>query len=310
MSSTQDDPKVVIATGYARLEERVTALVEDDEGVRAAVVIGSRARTDHPADEWADLDVVVITPDIGRLIDERTRLARVGEPKIAFRAQNPGGGGPELRVLFEGGLDVDFAFMAPEQADDLMEHAPGVAAVAFGRGFRILVDKDGWARRIGALARPTGEPVQSPEPDAGAFAELCSEFWYHTVWTAKHLRRGELWWAKGCCDGMLKEHLRQLLEWEAATAGRDPWFRGRFFEEWADSGVLAGLRTAFARYDEGEVWVALATTMDLFGEVGPRTAKRLGFEYDRAAEAEARTLVAGMRPSASERGTGTRGHEV
>ena len=304
MSLTQDDPALVIANGYARLEERVTAWVEDDPGIRAAVVIGSRARTDHPADEWADLDVVVITSDIGRFIHERTWLARVGEPRIAFLGQTSGAGGPELRVLFDGGLDVDFAFIAPEHAEHLMEHQPRVAAVAFGRGFRILVDKDGLARRMADLARSTGEPARFPEPDAGAFAELCSDFWYHTVWTAKHLRRGELWWAKSCCDGMLKEHLRRLLEWEAATAGRDPWFRGRFFEEWADPGVLVGLRTAFARYDEAEVWAALATTMDLFGEVGPRTAERLGFEYDRAAEAEARTLVAGMRPSAGERGTG------
>jgi aminoglycoside 6-adenylyltransferase len=292
-----------ITERYARLEERVTAWVEDDPTARAAVVIGSRARTDHPADEWADLDVVMITSDIGRFIHDRTWLERVGEPKIAFRGQTPGADGPELRVLFDGGLDVDFAFMAPEHVEHLMEHEPRVAAMAFGRGFRILVDKDGLARRMTDLARSTGEPAQPPEPDAGAFAELCSEFWYHTVWTAKHLRRGELWWAKSCCDGMLKEHLRQLLEWEAAAAGRDPWFRGRFFEEWADPGVLAGLRKAFARYDEAEVWAALATTMDLFGEVGPPTAERLGFEYDSAAEAEARTLVAGLRPSAGEGGT-------
>jgi predicted nucleotidyltransferase len=27
--------------------------------IRAAVVIGSRARVDHPADEWSDLDVLI-----------------------------------------------------------------------------------------------------------------------------------------------------------------------------------------------------------------------------------------------------------
>lgn len=53
MSSTRVDPMVVIVNRYARLEERVTAWVEDDPGIRAAVVIGSRTRTDHPADEWA-----------------------------------------------------------------------------------------------------------------------------------------------------------------------------------------------------------------------------------------------------------------
>ena len=57
MMPGQDQPTVAIANGYARLEGRVTAWVEDDPGALAAVVIGSRARTDHPADEWADLDL-------------------------------------------------------------------------------------------------------------------------------------------------------------------------------------------------------------------------------------------------------------
>jgi hypothetical protein len=52
--------------------------------------------------------------------------------------------------------------------------------------------------------------------------------------------------------------------------------RGRFLEEWADPATLRGLRTALARYDEDEVWAALAVTMDLFGEVSRRTAATLG----------------------------------
>jgi hypothetical protein len=25
---------------------------------------------------------------------------------------------------------------------------------------------------------------------------VVSDFWYHALWSAKHLRQGELWWAK------------------------------------------------------------------------------------------------------------------
>jgi len=108
--------------------------------------------------------------------------------------------------------------------------------------------------------------------------------------------------AKLGCDSRLKDRLRQVLEWEAAAAGRDSWFRGRFFEEWADPVILRGLRTAFARYDEDEVWSALAATMDLFREVSQRTAAALGVPCPPAVEEHARALVAQLhstRPAAT-----------
>ncbi len=44
---------------YADLIERFTRWAEAEEDVRAALILGSRARKDHPADEWSDLDVLV-----------------------------------------------------------------------------------------------------------------------------------------------------------------------------------------------------------------------------------------------------------
>jgi hypothetical protein len=32
-------------------------------GIRAVGLVGSRARLDHPADEWSDLDLVLVATD-------------------------------------------------------------------------------------------------------------------------------------------------------------------------------------------------------------------------------------------------------
>lgn len=45
-----------ITFAYERLIEKLAAWVQTRLGVRAAMVLGSRARVDHPADEWSDLD--------------------------------------------------------------------------------------------------------------------------------------------------------------------------------------------------------------------------------------------------------------
>jgi aminoglycoside 6-adenylyltransferase len=291
-SSRGDPDAAAVAESYERLIGRFVAWAGARDDVRAAVVIGSRARTDHPADAWADLDVIVLAVDPDGLARDAGWAAEIGEPWISFVEPTPDGAGVERRVLFAGGLDVDFAVFGVQVAlaDDFLGQARDVVS----RGFRVLLDKDDLLTGLGALAA-AAESAPTPPPDAAALLQAASDFWYHAVWTAKHLRRGELWWAKSGCDIHMKGLLRQVLEWDAALDGRDPWFRGRFLEEWADPAVLARLPQAFAAYDEADVWRALTVTMDLFADVARRVAERRSLPYRSDVEERARQLVRSYR---------------
>ena len=289
------DQAASVAAEYAHIEGRIAAWAANDEAVRAAVVVGSRTRADHPADEWADLDVVLVTDDHVPLVADQSWVEGIADPLIRFVDRRGGGDGTELRVLFAGGYDVDFAFVSVDEAERLMEHDPRTAAILLGRGHRVLLDRDGLLGRILEMLPSVMDHASTSAPDQAAFGAVCSDFWYHTVWTSKHLARGELWWAKSCCDSYLKDRLERVLEWQATAEGRDSWFRGRFFEEWADPDVVAGLRRAFAHYDEAEVRAALDVTMDLFGKVARRTAEELDLAYDGEAESHARALVSEIR---------------
>jgi aminoglycoside 6-adenylyltransferase len=282
------------ARNYERITERFVEWARAEDAIRAAFVIGSRAREDHPADEWADLDILVFTSEASSHLREPGWVSGIGDAWITFVEATATGHGSERRVLFAGGVDVDFAFFTVDEVETLFRSDPQDSRTALGRGFRVLLDKDGLVPRL-FDGYPPAESEAASLPDAAAFDQVASDFWYHAVWTAKHLRRGELWWAKLACDTHMKELLRRVLEWDAVAAGRDPWFRGRFFEEWADPATLHALRTAFARYDEGEVWAALAATMDLFGEVSRRTATWLGTSRATTAEEHARALVDELR---------------
>ena len=46
---------------YAQLVKRFTFWAEHVSDIRASVIVDSRARTDVPADEWADLDIIMVT---------------------------------------------------------------------------------------------------------------------------------------------------------------------------------------------------------------------------------------------------------
>ena len=277
-----------VGRAYEEIVERFVAWSRTEDAVRAAVVIGSRARTDHPADEWADLDIVIWSTDPTPYLASAAWTAALGDPWISFVVTSPDSRVRERRILFAGGRDVDAAFVDPKAATQPDETLADLARVIFGRGVRVLLDKDGVVAEMLAAVAPA---MPATPPDAAALDQAASDFWYHAMWTAKHLRRGELWWAKGSCDGHLKELLRVVLEWDAAATGRDPWFRGRFLEQWADPATVRGLRSAFAHYDEEEMWEALGVTMDLFSRVARQLATTLALPYPEDAETRARELV-------------------
>ena len=281
-------------TAYEQLIERFIQWAQEEDNIRAAVVVGSRARTDHPADEWSDLDVLLFARDPEPCLETDQWLHTFGIPRLTFLEGTPDGG-TERRVLFEGGLDMDLVPEPVETLEALLsEEVPRGAADMISRGVRFLVDKEGFEKRLKTIG------IRKPPcsyPEESEFLNVVNDFWFHTVWTGKHLRRGELWWAKSGCDGYLKNLLRRMMEWHTCLSkGKeaDTWMRGRFLEEWVDERALETLPDIFAHYNEEDVWRALFATMDLFHWLSLETAELAEVQYPLSGEEYARELVQGM----------------
>lgn len=290
--------------GYERLTQRIVAWAESDPGVRAALLIGSRARTDHPADRWSDLDVLLFVRDMQPYIDSPEWAASLGDVWFTFVERTPDGGAWERRVLYAGGRDVDFALNPAEWLAHSAASGPSPEmADVIRRGVRVLVDKDNLLAAI--LSKPLPDAERFRQPAEAEFLNAVGDFWYHSLWSAKHLRRGELWWAKAGADWKLKGLLQQMLEWQAhATRGaaHDTWMRGRFLEEWADPRAVRQLGAAFAHYDRQDIARALWATMGLFRWLATETAERWQYSYpadaDRAVAELVRHLLAEMSEDA------------
>jgi aminoglycoside 6-adenylyltransferase len=241
--------------------------------VHFAVLVGSHARAEDPADEWSDIDLVIIVDDPAAMMADPSWLDELGRPLLSFVEPTAVGGFTERRVLFESGQDVDFVLLPVAGAVQLA--ASPEAASVFARGFWVLVDKLGIAP---ALDGQTDKPWAPDLPDAAAFAQLTHDFWFHALWSAKKLRRGEVWIAKQGCDCYLKGLTVRLLAWhaQAADASVDTWHRGRFLERWADPVALRDFRAAFAAGDPDDIARALWATVDLFERLERETATRLG----------------------------------
>jgi aminoglycoside 6-adenylyltransferase len=260
---------------YDELIARVVTWAEAQSGIRVVLVVGSRARAEHPADAWSDLDLVIFATDPRAYLDDSSCFARFGDVWLTFLEQTAVGGGVERRVLYRGGLDVDFALFPASQLDLLLA---GAATAVLARGARVALDKDGQARRLIAAAPPATREVAAPTQEA--FEQDVQDFWYHAVWIAKKLRRGEVWTAAKCCDGLLQARLLHMIEWHARALrgpAHDTWHEGRFVEEWADPRALAELRGTMTHYDADDTWRALAAAMHLYHWLAHEVAANLGY---------------------------------
>jgi len=274
------------------LIERMTAWATEHPDVRAALVLGSRARTDHPADEWSDLDILIFTHQQEQFIQSAEWAKAIAPAWLSFSERTGDGQSWERRTLYAGGLDVDVAVNPVEWLDAMQVEIPPVMADIIRRGVRVLVDKDGKLSHI--LSLPLPQACLFEKPDQPTFINTTSDFWYHTLWSAKHLRRGELWWAKSGVDMHLKWLLQQMLEWHAQALkgdGYDTWLRGRFLEEWADPRAVEQLKDSFAHYDANDIASALSTTMHLYRWLEDETAAKWGYSLPLDGERQAASLT-------------------
>ncbi len=281
------------ADRYREIIKRFTAWAEEQHNIRAAMIVGSRARTaDRPADEWSDLDIAVFVESPEAFLFGHQWIEEISPYWLTFLEPSGAGQGMERRVLFEGGLDVDFAVFPvaalPQMTGD---NASFDVKDTLQRGIEVILDKGSLLKD---LEIKRGSPGAMNAPSQKEFTQLVSDFLYHAVWTAKKLRRCELLTAKECCDDYMKQRLLKMSKWHAfTTRGKDhnTWHGGRFFEQWADPRIVEGLRNAFAHYDENDIWRSLFATVDLFRWIASETADRLGLSYPTSADGHITELM-------------------
>ena len=274
---------------YNKLIDRFISWAKASSDIKSVFIVGSHARTDHPADEYSDLDLVMIVTDPEHYISSTQWLANIGDYWISFVEKTAVGGGKERRVLFENAMDVDFAVFSEEGFTQAIKEVE-IQAV-FKRGFRILLDKSGFVDTLPHIAH---EKNIQTKPMQREFLNLVNDFWYHSVWTVKKLQRGELWAAKSCLDCYMKEHLLGIIECHAHVMNGseyDTWHNGRFLDKWADQKVKEGLQNAFSHYQKYDIGRALLATMDLFRLLAVEAAEKMNYKYPYDADKNATQWV-------------------
>jgi aminoglycoside 6-adenylyltransferase len=274
---------------YAGLEAAVLEWGLRNPDLQLALVVGSRARSQPPADEWSDLDLILFFEDPAPWASQPTWLEAFGEIELIYSDASQAGD-VEWLLLYASGLKADFMVArfppdAKNTADRREYLLHGPFAEVFSFGLRLLLDKR--AEFADLLQKSEGSSAAAL-PDESAFTASLQRFWMDCTRLAKFLRRGDLWRAKMLCDCTMKQELLTLMEWLALAKGASAgqvWYGGRNLPNWADASTLEALPAAFGRYAIADLWRALDASMQLFQRLAQECGQQLGYPYPKDLEA-------------------------
>lgn len=273
--------------GLLALRARLHAWVAARDGIDGAVAFGSTERSDRPADDWSDLDLLFAVSDVAPWLDDLAWTDEIGETWLRFVHPAPVPGVAVVQVLFAGGYDVD---LVPLDGDGLsVLELPEVRDAVVGAGARIV--RPG-SSRLEALAAAGATPAGVEPPSEAAFRFTVDTFLYQVAWATKRLRRGERWRAwDDHADYLRKRHLA-MLEWQALARGTPGVFPdGRKLERWVDAPTAEALPGTFAGYDDASLAAALPRLFDAFTGAAREVAAAYGLSYPADAEREIRAWV-------------------
>lgn len=272
---------------YSDIKSKIKEQCENDSEVRTVIIIGSSTRADTPADEFSDLDLIIVTENTEKwYLGEYPEL--FGRVSISFTEPTLGGG-IERRCIYDDDKDVDMIIFTPLQFSAALKK--GEAGRVMNRGYKMLIDKDGYAEKAAEYVSPE---ISSEEITESEFENLANDFYFHNIWALKKLKRGELWSAKMCIDSYLKSRLLKMIEqYQLCKNTKDIWHDGRFLDSWAESSVTERLKKCFAHYDSDDCKAALLETHSLFTFLAEFVAKKRGFSYPEAAKKCAAKYLSG-----------------
>lgn len=245
--------------------------------LRMGLIVGSQARRVYPADDYADLDLILYTADPQQYRPCEGWINDIGLGDIWTCVEFPrSDGSVEYQALLEGGPIVDFSFESLDRLRSMVE-AQQLSVVCV-RGYTVLFDKEGWAERLPPV--PFSQtPV--PPPSESAFRQVVDRFWLKALKTARAIKREHLWFAK-MRDRELKDNLLTMLEWHARALNspdHDTWVEGRFLHQWADQKTQHELQAVFGEWRAESSWSALWATLKVFRRLAREVAAHYQFEY-------------------------------
>jgi aminoglycoside 6-adenylyltransferase len=269
-----------------QIETIIIRWAKNHANLRAVVVMGSQARSEHPADEWSDLDLLFL---ITKYMNQDEADEWIKEICFELRGVWSSASEPISNsewfplgniVLDRFKVDIVCAVIANEafQLSDLETTLPKLPyAYVFYPSCKILYDLIGRPRTI-LIAN--GRYILNI-PDEVRLVNNFRFFWMELVHLAQVYNRGEHWRAVILQNQCLEKYLLRLIEWHSLLflEGERIWPRGRFLEEWADSRIVLELQDLQIVFKGNAFWTSIFKLYNLHRWLALEICKKKEFVF-------------------------------
>jgi aminoglycoside 6-adenylyltransferase len=262
---------------YLDLEAAIRAWARCQPLVEVILVVGSRARQDHPADRFSDLDLILFSTQADLYESDQAWLEEIGETWGVVKSKT-GLGDVEWLVLFSGGFKADFVLVkvsltsqSPGEWRTCLAESPYDFVLA--RGARLLYARADPELQIQLAISESPSPPSLPTN--GEFRQQLTRGYLALYQASKMAQRSENFPAQRALQCDFRQVLVTFLAWQAITSARYPVFAGdRHLTEWADLSTLKtfdALLKAAAFTPLHTIPPLLEYFRSLAGEVGDRS---------------------------------------
>jgi aminoglycoside 6-adenylyltransferase len=254
-----------------KLLKSIEKWVKEEDNIRVAVLIGSRAQKEKP-DRLAGIDLDIFAARPADLVEYNAWTANFGNPWLSKFTYEE-----DLilwNAVYEDGMLLAFYIQPLAVLDAIQKELPPY----YLPQYKVLVDKDHLTRDF-----PKTQPSLShPEkPSSETFTDVLQQFWLDAYYTARYLWRGELWRTKHY-DWQLKQNLLLMLSWHATLVHNRTFFsahEGDHLSEWVDPDTYTSLMPTFGRLYPADAWRALEETVKVFSQLAREVAPVVGVDY-------------------------------
>lgn len=266
------------------------------EGV---ILIGSQVRGGSDADQWSDLDVMLLLNDFRLFLKDNTWVQRFGSVVCAFNYITPlhfvKWDWCVKRVLYDDNRSVDFCVLPYDQVDDVL----AINGAILAKGYDVVYDSHPplLESKIKALLQTVQEetPAIPTEEDLDNAVNDCL---FHIIWAFKKIKRKELWVAVNDINEHINNLLLRLIEYHNAAVTQKStslMYEGRFLEVRTAGEILDQLRNCFARYDEADAIDTLGHLIDLLAYISKDLYGAYGYRFNAGRFETIRKLYGDMK---------------
>jgi aminoglycoside 6-adenylyltransferase len=252
----------------------ILSVANSDERIRGVMLMGSRADSSVPKDQYQDYDIGFAVTDMKPFYNNPTWIEETfGKPLIMQMPETLRGADNDgnffYLMIFPDGVRIDLSFIFEEMTD--WDGEPAV----------VLLDKDNGNGFFPAIT--INEKYWNIKPPTALdYRSACSNFWWCLNNVAKGIMRDELSFVKASINNDVRSNLNEIINWyigvqygfEVST-GKD----GKYFKKFLSTELYAQYTESYSDSNYENIWKAVDTMCEMFSPLALSVAEHFRFSY-------------------------------